>query len=207
MSMTTVAAPPHAVPHSAVEDVLAVVTGAFLVSLGVFVLEQAGVVTGGTPGLALLVGLALPVPFAVTYLAVSVPFLVLAALRFGLAFTARTVVAVGAVAGFSLLHPYAVSVERLSPAYGTLVGSLAVGVGLLVLFRHRTSLGGFGVVALLVQERRGWSAGLVQLVVDGGLVLAAALVAPLGTVAVSLGGVVVLNVLLAVNHRPGRYAG
>lgn len=202
---TTPTAPPPVLRHSALEDVLAVATGAVLVSLGVFLLERAGAVTGGVPGLALLLGHGLALPFAVLYAAASAPFLVVAAARFGLGFTARTVVAVAAVAAFSLLHPYALTVERVSPAYATLLGSLAVGIGLVVLFRHGTSLGGFGVLALLAQERRGWSAGWVQLVVDGTLVLAAALVAPLETVALSAGGVVLLNVVLALNHRPGRY--
>ena len=205
--MTTISAPAAAPRHTAVEDVLAVATGAFLVSLGVFLLERAGAVTGGTPGLALLTARVLPVPFAVAYAAVSVPFLALAAARFGLAFTARTVVAISAVAGFSLVHPHALTVEHLSPVYGTLVGNLAAGVGLLVLFRHRTSLGGFGVVALLAQERRGWRAGWVHLGLDATLVLATALVAPLATVAASAAGVVLLNVVLALNHRPGRYLG
>lgn len=43
-------------------------------------LDIAGAVTGGTPGLALLLGHVLPVPFGVLYVAVSLPFLVLAAL-------------------------------------------------------------------------------------------------------------------------------
>lgn len=201
-------APALAAPrHTAVEDVVAVATGAFLVSFGVYLLETAGAVTGGAPGLALLVGQVLPLPFAAVYALVSVPFLLLAAVRLGPAFTARSVVAVAAVAGFSLVHPAALDVAFLSPVYGTLVGNLAVGVGLLVLFRHRTSLGGFGVLALLAQERFGWRAGWVQLSLDGAVVLAAAGVAPLRTVLVSAVGAVLLNLVIALNHRPGRYLG
>ena len=191
--------------HTAVEDALAIATGAFLVSLGVFLLESAGAVTGGLPGLALLLGRVAPLPFAAIYLAVSMPFLVLAAVRFGAAFTARSVVAVAAVAGLSLLHPLAFEVDAVSLAYGALAGNLAVGVGLLVLFRHRTSLGGFGVVALLAQERLGWRAGWVQLALDAAVVLSAAFVAPVRTVLVSLAGAGLLNVVIALNHRPGRY--
>jgi len=201
---TTLAAPPR---HSSLEDVMALATGTFLVSLGVYLLETAGAVTGGAPGLALLAVRAVEADFAVVYAVVSVPFLVLAATRFGAAFTARSVVAVAAVAGFSLVHPQALSIDAVSPVYGTLVGNLAVGVGLLVLFRHRTSLGGFGVLALLAQERLGWRAGWVQLALDATVVLSAIAVTPAPTVLLSVIGAGLLNVLLAVNHRPGRYLG
>ena len=186
---------------------MALATGTFLVSLGVYLLETAGAVTGGAPGLALLAVRAVEADFAVVYAVVSVPFLVLAATRFGAAFTARSVVAVAAVAGFSLVHPQALSIDAVSPVYGTLVGNLAVGVGLLVLFRHRTSLGGFGVLALLAQERLGWRAGWVQLALDATVVLSAIAVTPAPTVLLSVIGAGLLNVLLAVNHRPGRYLG
>lgn len=201
---TTAVAPPR---HTALEDVLAVGVGALLVSLGIYLLETAGAVTGGAPGLALLLGHVVPVPFAVVYAVVSVPFMVLAAARLGLAFAGRSVVAVAAVAAFSLVHPYALSVSAVSPVYGTLVGNLAIGVGLLVLFRHRSSLGGFGVLALLAQERLGWRAGWVQLALDATVVLAAAGVAPAGTVLLSVVGAALLNVVIALNHRPGRYLG
>lgn len=203
MTTTALLAPRHTV----VEDVAALATGAFLVSFGIYLLETAGAVTGGAPGLALLVGQLVPLPFAAVYALVSIPFLLLAAARFGAGFTIRSVVAVAAVAGFSLLHPEALAVASLSPVYGTLVGNLAVGVGLLVLFRHRTSLGGFGVVALLAQERLGWRAGWVQLALDGAVVLAAAGVAPLETVLLSAAGAALLNMIIALNHRPGRYLG
>ena len=200
--MTTALAPPR---HTVLEDVLAVTTGTFMVSLGIYLVGAADTVTGGTPGLALLADRALPAPFAVVYALVSVPFLVLAAARLGIAFTTRSVVAVAAVAAFSFLHPHALALASVSPVYGTLVGNIVIGVGLLVLFRHGTSLGGFGVVALLAQERLGWRAGWVQLSLDATVVLAAAFVAPAGTVLVSLVGAGLLNAVIALNHRPGRY--
>ena len=191
--------------HSLIEDVLAVATGSVLIALGILLVGAAGAVTGGTPGLALLLARALDVPFAATYALVSLPFLVLAAVRLGLAFTVRTVVAVGAVAGLSSLHEHVLTLTSVSVGYGTVVGNLLVGVGLIVLFRHGTSLGGFGVLALLAQERLGWRAGWVQLALDGAVVLAAVVVAPAVTVALSAAGAVLLNVVIALNHRPGRY--
>jgi uncharacterized membrane-anchored protein YitT (DUF2179 family) len=82
-----------------------------------------------------------------------------------------------------------------------------MGIGLLVLFRHDASLGGFNILALHLQKRFGWRAGLVQLGLDLLLLMSSALLlAPLAIV-VSLVCAAVLNLCLAVNHRPGRYTG
>ncbi|MDE2394133.1 MAG: YitT family protein, partial [Burkholderiales bacterium] len=80
-----------------------------------------------------------------------------------------------------------------------------MGAGFLMLFRHHASLGGVGIVALVLQKERGWRAGKVQMVVDSAIVLAALYVADPRRVAYSLVGALVLNLTLAVNHRPGRY--
>ncbi len=88
-----------------------------------------------------------------------------------------------------------------------MIGGLLIGVGLLILFRHRFSLGGINLLALYAQERLGLRAGYVQLGVDALIVLAALLILPIEKVGLSLLAAVVLNLVLAVNHRPGRYNG
>ena len=194
-------------PHSRSEDVAAVLTGALFASFGLYLLESGEAVTGGTPGLALLLAQTTPLPFAALYVAVNVPFILLAVLRRGWRFTARSATAVALLAGFSYAHPLALPLAEVQPAYAVLLGNLLAGVGLLVLFRHGSSLGGFAVVALECQDRLGWRAGYVQLGCDAVvLLLSAAVVAPL-LLLMSVAGAVVLNMVLALNHRPGRYMG
>ena len=84
---------------------------------------------------------------------------------------------------------------------------MLAGIGLLILFRHGSSLGGFSILALLAQERLGWRAGYVMMALDACVVVAALLVVPPLNVLISAAGVVVLNLVLAFNHRPGRYLG
>ena len=97
-----------------------------------------------------------------------------------------------------------VTVE-LQPLYAAIAGGLITGTGFLVLFRHRCSLGGVGIAALYLQDRYGWRAGKVQMAVDCCIVLLALwMVEPL-RVAWSIAGAVALNLVLAMNHRPGRY--
>ena len=96
-------------------------------------------------------------------------------------------------------------IESLHPLYAALIGGLLMGAGFLMLFRHHASLGGVGIVALVLQRERGWRAGKVQMAVDGAIVLAALFVVDATSIAYSLVGALALNLTLAVNHRPGRY--
>lgn len=199
--------PGPVVPHSRAEDVAAVLTGALLASFGLYLLESGGAVTGGTPGLGLLLAEVTPLPFALAYVAVNVPFVLLAVRRRGWRFTIRSAVAVALLAGFSYLHPRALPLTDVTPVYAVLLGNLLAGVGLIVLFRHGSSLGGFSVIALECQDRFGWRAGYVQLGCDAIVLLLSAFVIEPGILALSVAGAVVLNMVLALNHRPGRYLG
>ncbi|MEG3613680.1 YitT family protein [Isoptericola haloaureus] len=211
--MTTPPAPadqptaPTAVKHTPFEDALGILTGTFVVSLGLFLLESVSAVTGGTAGLSLLVSYVAPLPFAVLFAAVNLPFFLLAITKKGWSFTLRTGAAIALVSGFSVLHPAVFGTVDLPPLYGVLAGNALAGVGLLILFRHRSSLGGFNIVALIAQERLGWRAGYVQMALDTTVVLAAFAVVPATTVLLSALGAVLLNLVLAMNHRPGRYTG
>ena len=182
-------------------------TGALLASLGLYLLESGAAVTGGTPGLGLLLSTVSALPFALAYVLVNLPFVLLAVLRRGWRFTLRSATAVALLAGFSFVHPVALPLDDVQPVYAVLLGNLLAGVGLIVLFRHGSSLGGFGVVALECQERFGWRAGYVQLGCDALVLLLSVAVVEPRILLLSVVGVVVLNMVLAVNHRPGRYLG
>ena len=195
------------VRHSVLEDVLGMVTGTFTVSLGLFLLKASGAVTGGTAGLALLLSYMGGLPFGLLFFAVNIPFFALAVWKKGWDFTLRTMAAVALVAGLSDLHPIALGTLTLDPLYAALGGNLLAGVGLLILFRHKASLGGFNILALILQERLGWRAGYIQMALDTTVVLAALTVVAPASVLLSAVGAVVLNLVVALNHRPGRYLG
>ena len=194
-------------PHTRTEDAAGILTGAFLASMGLFVLAAGGVTTGGTAGLALLLTHVGGWPFPVAFLVVSLPFVALAISRKGWGFTLRSAAALALVACFSTVHPAAVGVRSIDPVYAALVGNALAGGGILMVFRHRSSLGGFNVAALLCQERLGWRAGYVQMALDLTVVLAFAAVSEPGVALASGAGAVLLNLVIAMNHRPGRYTG
>ncbi|KQO63931.1 YitT family protein [Curtobacterium sp. Leaf261] len=193
--------------HSWLDDVTGLATGVFVASFGLHLLAAGGVVTGGTAGLSLLLSYATHVPFGVVFLVVNTPFFVLAAFRKGWSFTIRTAICVAAVSGMSTLQGVWMPDLALSPVFAAGAGSLLAGIGLLILFRHRASLGGFNIVALLVQERTGIRAGAVQMALDVVVVAASLAVVSPFAVLVSAGGAVLLNLVLVINHRPDRYVG
>lgn len=198
---------PDVVPHSRLENVLGVLTGTFVVSLGLLLLTRVEAVTGGTAGLALLVSYAVDVPFGALFVLVNLPFFGLAVVKKGWVFTLRSLACVVLVSGFSELHRRMVDLADLVAPYAVVAGNVLIGIGLLIVFRHGASLGGFNVLALLAQERLGWRAGYVQMVLDVCVVLASLAVVPARTVLLSALGATLLNLVLALNHRPGRYLG
>jgi len=143
----------------------------------------------------------------VLFFVVNAPFFALAVWKKGWRFTIRTAISVALVSLFSSLHPLMVTNLDLQPVYGVLAGNLLVGIGLLVVFRHGSSLGGFNIVALVVQERFGFRAGYAQMILDVIVILLGLTVVSLVSVVWSALGAVLLNLVLALNHRPGRYTG
>ena len=204
---TAAIAVPSGLRHSLVEDALGLLTGTFVASLGIFLLTSAHAVTGGTAGLSLLLSYASGLPFGLIYVLVNLPFLAFGLRARGWDFTLRTLLSIAAVSGFASVHPLMLPGASFNPVYATLVGNLLAGIGMLIVFRHRSSLGGLNTLALLVQDRTGWRAGTVQLAVDVVIIAAALPVVGTGTVALSAAGAGVLGVVLTLNHRPGRYLG
>ncbi len=191
--------------HTLFEDAQALLTGTLFISLAVMLFNHAGLLTGGTAGLAFLLHYASGVSFGKLFFLINLPFYWLAWRRMGRAFTRKTFAAVALLSVLTEFQPLVLHIESLHPLYAALIGGLLMGAGFLMLFRHHASLGGVGIVALVLQRDRNWSAGKVQGVVDCAIVLAALFVVEPARIGYSLVGALALNLTLAVNHRPGRY--
>jgi uncharacterized membrane-anchored protein YitT (DUF2179 family) len=191
--------------HTVFDDVQALVTGTLFVALGLVLFRHAGLMTGGTAGLALIGHYASGERFGAWLFAINLPFYVFAWRRMGAVFTLKTFVAVALLSAMAEVLPQVLVLQSVQPAFAALGGGLMMGTGMLILFRHRASLGGMNVLVLWLQERFGWRAGVVQLALDA-CILVAALpwVEPAG-LALSVAGAAAMNVALALNHRPDRY--
>ena len=193
--------------HHLLEDIQALFSGTLIFAFALLLLRQAELLTGGTAGLAFLAYYASDLPFGLLYFLINLPFYVFGLRALGVTFTVKTFCAVSLLSIFSETLPYFVRIERLDPLFAAVLGGLLAGVGLLMLIRHQASLGGIGILAAFVQERLGWRAGKFQLATDLMILAASFLVLDWWHVALSVLGAVVLNLVLAVNHKPGRYNG
>jgi uncharacterized membrane-anchored protein YitT (DUF2179 family) len=169
------------------------------VALGVIMFRHTGLLTGGTAGLAFLIHDATGWNYSLVFSAINLPVYGLAYQRMGRVFTVKTFAAVALLAVFAEWVPQWVAFDALATGFASVADSLLMGAGMLVLFRHRASLGGFNVLVLYLQERFGWRAGKVQMAFD------CAIVVGWSQIAWSIVGAVALNLTLAINHRPGRY--
>lgn len=193
------------VPHRPYEDVQALLTGTLFVAMGVVFFRETGLFSGGTAGLAFMLHYATGMNFGLMFFVVNLPFYVLAWKRMGAKFTLKTFTAVGLLAAFSEAVPHWLDIASIDPWFSAVAGGLLIGAGMLMLFRHKASLGGFNVLVLWLQERYGWRAGKIQMAMDCAIVLVSVAFVDASRIGWSIVGAVVLNLILAINHRPGRY--
>jgi uncharacterized membrane-anchored protein YitT (DUF2179 family) len=196
---------PTAPKHRTYEDIQALLTGTLFVALGIVMFGHSGLLTGGTAGIAFLVHYATGWNFGLVFFVINLPFYGLAWKRMGRRFTFKTFAAVGLLALLTNMLPKLLHFDQLNTLFAAIMGGLLMGAGMLILFRHRASLGGFNVLVLYLQERFGWRAGRLQMGLDCAIVLGSFAVVDWQHTALSVLGAVVLNQTLATNHRAGRY--
>lgn len=191
--------------HSLIEDAQGIGLGVFLAAIGLHILTFAGLVTGQTAGIAVLISYATGWSFGPVFFVVNLPFYVLAWLRLGPRFTITSLISVTMLSVLTEVIPDYFEIAQLTPWLAAAIFGSLTGLGLLALFRHGGSLGGLGVLALYVQDRFGFRAGYVQLIADAVIFTVAAFMLPAVIVLWSLLGAVILNLIIAINHRRDRY--
>ncbi|WP_152045101.1 YitT family protein [Aureimonas psammosilenae] len=191
--------------HSPWEDALGILAGVALTAVGIAILNSLGFLTSGMAGFAFVIHYLTGWNFGLVFFVLNLPFYLLAIGRMGRAFTVKTACAVLCLSVFTAVSPSLLSFAYVQPLTGAVLGGLMIGFGLLALFRHRSSVGGVGIVAVYCQDRFGWRAGLTQLGVDILVFLSAFAAVSPRAVLYSLLGALVLNLFLAINHRTDRY--
>lgn len=193
--------------HHWYEDLLAIGFGTLLIAIGVVFYTEATVLTGGVAGLAPLLTYINDLGFEIWFFVLNLPFYWLAIRRMGWQFTLKTFAAVALVSIWVRLVPGWIDLSYIHPLFAAIAGGGLIGMGILALLRHRAGVGGINILAQYLQERYNLRAGYVQLAIDALILMASFLVIDIERVAYSVIGAVVLNMILALNHRPGRYAG
>jgi uncharacterized membrane-anchored protein YitT (DUF2179 family) len=193
--------------HSIFDDLFGLLSGSILFSVGLSLLHASGVLTGGAAGLALLISNNTGSQVGTIYLLIGIPFFFLALWKKGWRFTLRSTLNVAFVSYLTNEMPKVFVLQIQNIFVATIIANVLLGVGMIVIFRHFSSLGGFNVIALLAQERLNIKAGYVQLGLDAVVLLIGLTSFSPQIVLISLVGDGILNICLAINHRSDRYVG
>jgi uncharacterized membrane-anchored protein YitT (DUF2179 family) len=191
--------------HSFIDDAQGLALGVFLCGVSVHVLTHVGLITGQTAGLAVIISYLTGWSFGAVFFVINIPFYALAYFRLGPMFTLKSLISVTVLSAVTFVLPMGWQMGTIEPWLAAIIAGCATGVGLIAMFRHNGSLGGFGVLALIVQDTTGFRAGYFQLAIDAVLFGVAFFILPFHLVIWSLLGAVIVNLTIAVNHRPDRY--
>ncbi len=191
--------------HSHFEDLFALISGTTFVALGLLLFTQQGLLTGGTAGLALLLTHTTGLSFGTVFFIINLPFYWLAWKQMGWRFCVNTFVSVVTVSMMVDHADRVIEVSRVNPLVAAIVGGFLMGMGMLILFRHRSSLGGVGILALFLQARYAIRAGKFQLGVDCLILMCSFFIVSWEQLLFSVLGAAALNMVITLNHKPGRY--
>jgi uncharacterized membrane-anchored protein YitT (DUF2179 family) len=198
---------PKSLKHTSLEDIQAMVIGTLIIALGVNLFIHTGLLTGGTAGLAFLMQYTTTLTFGQAFFLINIPFYLLAIIHFGWEYTLKTFFAVFCLSAFTDLTSALITFKTVNVIYASIAGGFLMGVGFIMLFRHNASLGGVNILARYISEKYGVSMGKFQMVVDCCIVLAAIFIVDYTLIVISFLGAIALNIVIAVNHKPGRYMG
>jgi len=193
--------------HSFIEDVQAIIIATLLASLGVMLFKTTGLLIGGTAGLSFLGQYATQFSFSEIFFIINLPFYILSYKQLGWKFTLKTFAAVLLLSVFVEFTPSFITVSFLEPVYSAIVGGLLIGFGLLMLFRHGASLGGLMILAQFLNQKYNISIGKFQMSVDFVVLLLAIFIVDWRAILLSIIGATACNLILVINHKPGRYSG
>ncbi|KFI28092.1 YitT family protein [Paenirhodobacter enshiensis] len=187
------------------EDMQGLLLASIQSALGLHLLRAAGLMTGGTAGMALLISYATGWAFGAVFFVINLPFYWFAYRARGTVFCIKSLASVTMVSVLAEAVKPLLVIDHINAATAAVLFGVSTGVGLLGLFRHSGSLGGVSIIALILQDRYGFKAGWTQTIHDLVLFGVALWLMPLDKVAWSLMGAVILNLVIAFNHRRDWY--
>ena len=193
------------VSHSLFDDVQAILLASLFMSFGVALFTQQEFLIGGTAGVAFLGSYASSWSFGQLFFVINIPFYGLALWRLGWFFTLKTFVAVGLVSILSDWIQQWIVIDSSIPLFAAIFGGSMMGAGLLMLFRHKASLGGLNILSLYLSKYHNVNAGRFQMVVDVVIIILAIYIVDIWATIYSVIAAICMNAVLAINFKKGRY--
>ncbi|HEY0214506.1 MAG TPA: YitT family protein [Paenirhodobacter sp.] len=187
------------------EDAQGLLIASVQSALGLHLLRAAGLITGGTAGMSLIISYVTGWSFGLVFFLINIPFYGFAYYARGAVFCIKSLISVTLVSILAEVLKPLLHVDHIHPAAAAVLFGISTGVGLLGLFRHSGSLGGVSIIALILQDKFGFKAGWTQTIHDLILFGIALWLMPVDKVIWSLLGAVILNLVIAFNHRRDWY--
>jgi uncharacterized membrane-anchored protein YitT (DUF2179 family) len=191
--------------HSVMEDFFALLCAGLFVSFGIFLFQSQNLMIGGAAGIALLGTYVLPIDFGVLFFVINLPFYLLAWKKISHRFTLNTFISVTTVSLLTGKIQDFISISQINPLFAAVLGGFMIGVGMLIMFRHASSLGGLGILAYYLQQHYNLRAGTFQLVVDSVILSLSLFFIQWQLMLISILAAFCLNMVISLNHRPERY--
>lgn len=185
---------------------LSILEGCFLVALGIHILASAQLMISGTAGLGLILINITELSFGQIFFLINIPFYILAFMQMGVAFTLRTVISVTLLSCISEILRLYFHINTEQDFMTAIIGGLLVGFGIIILFRHGSSLGGFNIMVLFLEKRFKWHPGKTTFILDIVVVLFGCFVLDFEKVLWSIIGFIALSSVVGRYHRPPLWA-
>ena len=176
-----------------------------MISLGVFFFQSIGILSGGITGIALLLNQMFDLNFIWLFFLLNLPFFVMAIYQNSFEFALKSLFCSALVSFWVANMNQLIQLKHIQPVYAATAGGFLFGMVLLTLIRHKASLGGFTVLALYLQDKYNYSAGKIQMFIDIAVLTLSFVLTSINILLLSILGVVILNLVITVNHKKGRY--
>ncbi len=193
------------IKHTWFDDVFSIAIASVLLSFGIALFAHNEFLIGGTAGIAFLIHYTTDLSFGTVFFLINLPFYALSLWKLGKIFTLKTFATVFLVSLFTDYVYLVFEFGEINPVYAAVLGGFLIGNGLLILFRHKSSLGGLNIASLYMQKYHNISAGKFQMAVDVLIVVGAFFTVDIYAVLYSVLAAILLNMVLAANFKPGRY--
>lgn len=144
----------------------AIIEGCLLVALGLFFLQSAGLLVGGTGGLAAITQQVFPISLGTWFFLINMPFFIISVVQMGKYFTFKSIAAIGLTSVLTDILSTMIHLSAIPLWLASFIGGSLIGIGLLLVFRNGASLGGVNILALYLEKRYGIHTGKVILAID-----------------------------------------
>jgi len=184
---------------------LSILEGCLLVAFGIHILNSSELLISGTAGIGMILIQVTSFSFGALFFILNIPFYLLAWRSLGRDFAIRTFCSVSLLSGLSELFRYYVFLE-INLLLSAILGGMLVGFGLIILFRHNSSLGGLNTLAVYLERRFNIHAWKTTLIADLCVLCSAFLVFKLEQIAYSLLAFLILSSVVGRYHKPPEWA-